>query len=49
MAVERAAVLDLCEVLGVVLNAAQRAQLEGLGPRELAELRQRLKLRRGWS
>ncbi len=42
------AILDLCEVLGIEVKAAQRALLPTLSLDELAVLQQALKLERRW-
>ncbi|HEU4408403.1 MAG TPA: hypothetical protein VFS43_24275 [Polyangiaceae bacterium] len=44
----RAAVLDLCELLGLEPTDAQRAALEAMGLGELEALRQALKQQRRW-
>jgi hypothetical protein len=44
----RVAVLDACELLGIVLTEAQRAQLEAMGVAELEALRHELKQTRRW-
>jgi hypothetical protein len=44
----RVAVLDSCELLGIVLTEAQRAQLEAMGGAELEALRHELKQTRRW-
>jgi hypothetical protein len=44
----RAAVLDACELLGIVPTEAQRASLEAMGVGELEALRQALKRERRW-
>jgi hypothetical protein len=44
----RTAVGDLCELLGIALGAARRAQLEAMGVDELEALRQALKQPRRW-
>jgi hypothetical protein len=44
----RAAVLDACELLGIVPSETQRASLEAMGVRELGALRQALKRERRW-
>ena len=44
----RAAVADLCEVLGIQLTAASRAEIEGLDGAGLTALRERIKAARGW-
>jgi hypothetical protein len=44
----RAAVLDLCEVLGIELDAGRRAGLEAMGVGELETLRAALKQQRHW-
>nr|MCU0659170.1 hypothetical protein [Polyangiaceae bacterium] len=44
----RAAVLDLCEVLGLELTEARKAELAGLDVAGLEALRQHLKQHRSW-
>jgi hypothetical protein len=44
----RVAVLDACELLGIVLTEAPRAQLEAMGVAELEALRHELKQTRRW-
>jgi hypothetical protein len=44
----RAAILDLCELLGIELTGERRARLEAMGAGELEALRQALKQQRRW-
>jgi hypothetical protein len=44
----RTAVLDVCELMGIVLDPAQRAQLEAMSVSELEALRVALKQTRRW-
>jgi Uma2 family endonuclease len=44
----RAAVEDMCEIFGIALDAARRAELESLDVRGLDELRGRIKKERAW-
>lgn len=44
----RAAVLDLCEVLGIALDPDQRARLDQLDPAALEALRAEIKSTRTW-
>jgi predicted transposase/invertase (TIGR01784 family) len=45
---ERGRILELCEVLGIELTEARRAQIDGLDRAGLGALRKEIKAKRGW-